>query len=230
MLKDTTFQEKFAMLKNWLPALIDEIKRDLKNEHLKHDYTFVKTYFNGKAVPKITVEELAEAYEKALAVDPRAEAIGEFIAQRWLAKNTDLYAFFSAELEKIAPNFSELELIQDEVGLPLAAEAIEQHGAVKTYLFSVLNSVVFSPELFDKLDQQAFAEAMALRSEAANSATEQEQLRSIDQLKSKYEQQISRLTDGYEKKLSGWHKKHFTEMDQLKKQIATLQRKLHAGV
>lgn len=229
MLKDTTFQEKFAILKNWLPVLVDEIKRDLKNEHLKHDHTFVKTYFNGKAVPKITPEELTEAYEKALIVDPRAEAIGEFIAQRWLAKNTDLYKFFSEELEKIAPNFSELELIHDELGLPLAASAVEQHGAVKTYLFSVLNSVVFSPALFDKLAEQALAEAIEQSRKTANSASEQEQTRSIDQLKSKYEQQITRLTDSYEKKLSGWQKKHFTEIEQLKKQIAALQRKLHTA-
>lgn len=233
MLKDTTFKQKFTMLREWLPTLVHEIKRDLKNEHLKHDYIFVKTYLDGKAIAKITVEELSAAYEKALIEDQRAEAIGEFIAQRWLAKNTDLYKLFSDELEKIAPNFSDLELIQDGQGQPLAAYAIEQYGAIKTYLFSVLNSVVFSQELFNKLEEQARAEALAQRSEAESSTSQEQQsqqIQAINQLKSKYEQQIARLTDNYEKKLAGWQKKHFTEIDQLKKQIAALQRRLHAAV
>ncbi len=41
-----------------------------------------------------------------------------------------------------------------------------------------------------------------------------------------FEREIARLTDKYEKKLAGLQKKYITDMENFKKQISQLQRKL----
>ena len=46
-------------------------------------------------------------------------------------------------------------------------------------------------------------------------------------MQSHYDQQITRLTDKYEKKLQGMQKKYIQDIETLKKQITLLQRKLN---
>jgi hypothetical protein len=50
---------------------------------------------------------------------------------------------------------------------------------------------------------------------------------SAETLEKAYEREIARLTDKYEKKLQGLQKKYLFDTEALKKQIATLQRKLN---
>lgn len=48
MLKDTTYAEKMAMLKGWFETILQDIKKDIKNDHLKKDWNFAKSYFPKK--------------------------------------------------------------------------------------------------------------------------------------------------------------------------------------
>lgn len=221
MLKDATFKEKFTILKNWMPSIIEEIKKDLKNDHLQNDRTFTKTYFAGKPVNKLSVEELSQGYSQAMETDA-SEQIGEFICNRWLMKNTDLYGYFESELRRISENFSDLTEIDKEKSLAITEKAIQQFGAPKTYLFAVMNSVVFPKEVFDQLNKRA-QQADAAHKEAAKQLAEQ---LSVADLSKNYEEKIARLTDKYEKKLQGLQKKYLTDTETLKKQIANLHKKL----
>ncbi len=221
MLKNATYKEKFALLKPWLATIIEAVKKDLKSEHLKQDWQFCKTYLPGKSVQKLTTDELVDAYTVAIEGE-NGEALAEFISNRWLLKNSDLYGYFEQKLSEINPNFSDIEELDAQLSRNMLAHAVQEFGAPRTYLFSVINSVVFPEQVYRELDKQA---QETVEKEEVETKAREEQL-TLDNLKQSYEQQIARLTDKYEKKLIGLQKKYVQDTETLKKQVASLQRKL----
>ena len=222
MLKNVTYKEKFAMLKPWLALIIDAVKKDLKNEHLKQDWQFCKKYLPGKTAQKLTTEELVDVYSVAVDEAESGEALAEFISNRWLLKNSDLYGFFEQKLSEINPNFSEIEELDADMSRKMLSHAVKEFGAPRTYLFSVINSVVFPEQVYRELNKEA-KEALV---QEEQKTLEYEEKASLDSLKLSFEQQMARLTDKYEKKLVGMQKKYVQDTETLKKQVATLQRKL----
>lgn len=225
MHKDTTYKEKIAILAHWLPSIVDTIKKDLKQEHLARDWNFVKQYFPGKNPSKLTIEELSTAYAEAVATGEAGEQLAEFICNRWLLKNSDIYNHFEQELSRRFPNFAELEQIDEPTSKALVAESIKHFGAPSTYQFCVINSVVFPKAVFDELSKKAEKEAEHKHHEEVQN----KELKTLEDCKANFEQQIARLTDKYEKKLQGMQKKYHTDVETYKKQIAALQRKLASG-
>jgi len=223
MLKDTTYKQKFAMLKFWMPTIVESIKKDLKNDHLRQDIVFFKKYFPSKNVAKLTSSELAEGYSRAMAEEENAEPLGEFLANRWLLKNTEIYNFFEVNLSKINPNFHEIKEIDAQKSKEIINDAIGQFGEPNTYMFSVLNAVVFPQEIYQELDHKA-KESLKKEQMAAKSKEEQQ---SVEKVMKNYELQISRLTDKYEKKLIGFERKYHQDIEMLKKQINNLQKQLN---
>lgn len=225
MLKETSYSEKFQTLKKWMPNIMESIKKDVKNEHLKKDWQFAKKYFTGVNLNKVTKEELSSGYLAAIEQEEKREEIAEFISNCWLLKNGDVYHYFEEELKRINPNFNEIESINADQSEKILKGSIEQFGAYKSYLFSVLNSVAFSQQHLENLKQLA---------ENENVKEEQETLqnrenKSVEEMKKAYELIISRMSDKYEKKLSGLQKKYLQDTEAFKKQIATLQSKLSKG-
>lgn len=223
MYKDTTYKEKFALLNDWLSLIVDSVKKDLKNEHLKKDIFFVKKFLNSKNLNKITTDDLTEAYQQAISEEEKGEEIAEFITSRWLMKNSELYDFFETRLSQINPNFSDLEELTVDQASSLMEDSVHQFGAPQTYIFAVLNSVVFPKDVYHRLEGQAKQQSQA-HTEQTN--REAEQL-NLENMKSSYEREMARLTDKYEKKLSGLQKKYLADVEALKKQVSHLQRKLH---
>ncbi len=224
MLKDATYKEKYSVLKNWMPTIVDIVKKDLKNEHLKHDFVFAKRYFAGKNLAKLTNEELVEGYAAAIQQEEKGEDIAEFVTNRWLIKNSELYGFFEDELKKINPDFAAIKEIDKSKSQEIVNGAVKQFGAPRTYLFSVLNSVAFSDDDFKKLGTQAEEEA---KKDSAVEAQKVE-LQNVEQIKRACNEQIARIEDKYEKKLQGLQKKYLQDVEALKKQISALQRKVSA--
>lgn len=225
MYKNATYKEKFAHLQEWLPLLVDAVKKDLRNEHLKKDLDFVKKFLPSKNIHKATTDELSQAYQKAIQEEEQGEELAEFITSRWLLKNSELYEFFEQQLSQIHPDFTTLEEIKPEQAQSLIDASIHVFGAPHTYLFSVLNSVVFPEENFHKLKLQA---QQHQESHVKQSQQVAEQL-NVEQMRKTFELELSRLTDKYEKKLAGLQKKYVIDVDNLKKQVAQLQRKLQPG-
>lgn len=158
MLKNMTNKEKLVLLNPWLPSLIYAVKKDLKNDHLKRDIPFTEKYFAGKYLLKLTAEDLVNGYITALGQEENAEKIFEFICNRWLLKNGEIYTFFEYELRRITPDFSDLEELENDKAVPLMEASIANFGAPRTYLFSVLNSVVFPKNIYDQLEARAALE------------------------------------------------------------------------
>jgi hypothetical protein len=222
MNKNATYKEKYAHLKEWMPSIIESTKKDLKNEHLKKDIGFSKKYLGNKNLNKVSNEELVGAYNQAIAQEEEGENIGEFITSRWLLRHSDLYEFFERHLIQIDPNFSDLKELTSAQSQPLIDGAIRQFGAAQTYLFSVLNSVVFPDSVFKELETKARHEK---KHHAEENERKLEQM-TAENMKREFEREIARLTDKYEKKLEGLQKKYVVDMEVLKKQVAQLQRKL----
>ncbi|MFI5343221.1 MAG: hypothetical protein ACHQUC_03265 [Chlamydiales bacterium] len=222
MYKNATYKEKFVDLQEWIPTIIDSIKKDLKNDHLKKDLYFVKKFLPSKNIQKVTVEELTQAYSKAIQEEEKGEEIAEFLVSRWLLKNTEMYHLFEKCLSQITSNFTELEELTHAQAQSIVESSTAQFGAVQTYLFAVLNSVVFPNETFEQLKNQAKEDR---EKEDDHLLSEQEQS-SHDSLQRTHEREVARITDKYEKKLAGMQKKYQIDVDHLKKQISILQRKL----
>jgi hypothetical protein len=223
MLKDTGYQEKFTMLSPWLVEIIEVVKKDLKNEHLKIDKNFCKRYFLGKNLNQIEVPEMVSAYEKD--ISEGNVGLGEFIATRWLLKNGDIYGFFESQLKNVTADFETLEVLPHDLSTQLLERSLKDFGAVRTYLFSVLNSVVFSKELYDGLREKALKEK-TIRREAESK--EQEAV-NLENVQKRHAREMAMATDKFEKKLNGMQKKYHHDVESLKKQIRNLTEKLSDG-
>jgi hypothetical protein len=223
MYKEATYKQKFSDLRIWIPFIINAIKKDLRNEHLKKDLFFVKKFLGSKNIHKIEEPELAQAYEKAIIEEEKGEELGEFVSSRWMLKNTEIYDYFESHLSKVHSDFTELSEIDPVTAQKLISESTNQFGALRTYLFSVLNSVVFTKECFEDMQRKAKEEQQQLEKEQSESSSSL----TLEQLQSRFERDTAKITDKYEKKLSGMQKKYQTDVDGLRKQISLLQRKLH---
>lgn len=222
MSNEKSFKEKLIHLEDCMPEIIDCVKKDLRNEHLKKDYNFSKKYFPGKNVSKLENQEFIQGYMKALREEPEAESLAEFIVHHWIFKNSELYHFFEERLSKINPDFTEIKELTNEQAATLEKEAFKDFGVRKTYIFSLLNGVAFSDEHMKKMSVAASKE----RSETAVSKEQEAEARSLEQMKVAHNLEIARLTDKYEKKLLGVQKKYAQDVEALKKQISTLHRKM----
>lgn len=222
MYKNASYKDKFADLQEWIPTIIDSIKKDLKNDHLKKDLYFVKKFLPSTNIQKVTLEELTQAYFKAIQEEEKGEEIAEFVVSRWLLKNSELYTLFEARLRQISENFTELEELTPAQAQAIVETSANQFGSVPTYLFAVLNSVVFPAEVFERLKNQARED----RKKADDHTLSEQEKNSHESVQRTYEREMARLTDKYEKKLAGMQKKYQIDVDHLKKQVSILQRKL----
>lgn len=222
MLKEASYKEKLILLQDWLPEILADIKKDLKNDHLMRDLSFCKTYLSGRNPQKASHEELVQAYKRALIESQDAEEIAAFISNRWILKHTDMYQFFAHQLESVNPDFSTIDELDLQFSKELVDQAVAQFGPQLTYLFSTINAVVFPEEIYRQLSKHATENQQ-------KKAHEQQQLEeqvSLEHLKRTHEQQMARLVDKYEKKLIGLQKKYLTDTENLKKHVALLQQKL----
>lgn len=224
MYRDTTYKEKMAILKEWGPVIFEEIKRDLKNEHIKQDYVFAKKYLGGKPAQRLTLDELVTGYLRAVEEEEQGEKIAEFIANRWMMKSSDVYGLFEKELTRINPEFNEIVELPENEGDKLIEQSVKEFGAAKTYLFAVINSVSFSKKQFEALRKKAEVE----KKTEEEALTKLQETASFEQLKKEFESKLVKMEEKYEKRLQGLEKKYVNDTASLKKQIANMSRKLNA--
>lgn len=220
MLKEAGYQEKIEMLKQWLEEIVEIVKRDLKQEHLKIDREFCRKYFLGKTPQSLTAAEMTPAYFKD--IQEGNVGLGEFIASRWLLKNTDIYGFFEEELRKVNPDFEAIEKLSNKESHSLMQTAVIEFGAKKTYIFSVFNSVVFDERTYQHLKN------LALEGDLTDKEQKQqlEEEKTLAGLKKQHERELASLKERFENKLKGMEKKYLHDTEALKRQISALQRKV----
>jgi len=147
------YTEKLTVLQGCFPTIVSAIKKDLKIEHLGSDRRFLKRYFSGKKRHKLEIEELIPAYTTEI-TEVGNEELAEFLCYRWLIKNRDVYDYFAEKLAAIDTEFDKIDHIDDKSAKQWVEGATEAFGATRTYIFSVLNSIVFSDKVFKALRKQ----------------------------------------------------------------------------
>lgn len=212
-------KNRFHTLQNWTREVLQDIKKDLKNDHLHTDPIFYKTYFGNRPLNRLTTEEIFTAYAQELVKGN--EDLAEFVVNRWVFKHGDLYQHFALRLGAINPDFEKIEQLTDAEADTVLSGAAESFGAIPTFLFVLLNGVVFSEMIINRLHKAAVAEKATNQKNEANAI---EQL-SLDKLVAAHKREIVRLHD----KIEGVQKKYTVDTGVLKQQIKALQQKLTNG-
>lgn len=210
-------KNQFLALQNWTQEVLDTIKKDLKNDHLPSDAQFYRSHFGNRPQNRLTTEEIFAAYEKELTQGN--EEIAEFVVNRWVFKHGDLYQHFSERLSQVNPDFDQIQQLTVEQSQKILDGASEKFGAIPTFLFSLLNGVVFPEPVLEKLRKAAEVEKAAQEKQEEFNAAQQ----SLEKVIATHQREIARLND----KIAGVQKKYTTDTEALKKQIKALQKKLN---
>lgn len=213
-------QNQFVTIQPWLPDVLAAIKREIRTDHLANSPSFVRAHFGNRPLNRLTFEEILAVYEKNLLSGD--EDLAEWVVNRWVFKHGDLYAHFAERLEKIDANYHELEHLSEEQSEQVLEGAVARFGAVSTYLFSVLNHVVFPKTVFDRLRSDAEKEESAKKVEIE----ERNEAERAADLKVRHEKEMARIQEKFESKISGIMKKYTVDIEALKKQIRALQKQI----
>lgn len=212
-------ENQFQALKNWTFEVLNAIKKDIKSDHPHTDPVFYRTHFGTRPQNKITNEELFAAYEKELFEGN--QELADWVVNRWVFKHGDLYQHFADRLSQINPNFDELTQLTIEQSNQVLEGAAALFGAVPTFLFSLLNGVVFPKEVIERLEKQASLEKQSQEKQSAEQLVE----KNLEKIIASNQREIARLNE----KIAGVQKKYTTDTEVLKKQIKALQQKLHVS-
>ena len=213
-------KNQFETIQPWITVILSAIKRDIKTDHLPKSPAFVRTHFGNRPLNRLTAEEIFSAYEKDL-LSGDAD-LAEWVVNRWVFKHGDIYGHFAESLSQVAEDYSTIVSLTVEQSETILSGAIDRFGALQTYLFSVLNGVVFPESVLERLRTWAANEEAAKKTEDK----EMEERLSLQQLTERYSRDVTRLNEKYESKVSGVLKKYTTEVEALKKQIRSLQKQL----
>lgn len=217
MIKELPYAKKFELLNDWHNEIFALIKKEIKQDHLRKEIAFAQKHFSKKAIDKIALEEIVAAYVKEIA--DGNEEVGEWVASRWVIKHGEIYHLFAQRLAEVNPKFDQIEQIPQKLAQELIAQCTAQYGAKATYIFSVLNSVVFSESDYALLRKLAGEEVSA----KSAPAVEEE---SVEIVKERYENELRKLKDKYEKKVLGLEQKYVRDTEGLRKQIGQLQKRM----
>lgn len=215
-------KDKFQTLQPWLPQIIHTIKKEIKSEHLSKSPIFYKEHFGSRPINRLTNEEISVVYEKEL-LQKDNEELGEWIVNRWVFRNGDIYQHFAERLSRIHPDFDAITHLDDAQSEQVLSGALEAFGALPIYMFAVLNGVVLSDKVLKQLRNRAEKEESAQKIEAQEAS----QAETIQQMSERYKNDVARLEKKYEDKLAGVMKKHAIDVEALKKQVRALQQKLN---
>ena len=139
---------------------------------------------------------------------------------RWIFKHGDLYNHFAERLSEVNPDFNEIKQLTEEESRRILDGAAESFGAIPTFIFSLLNGVVFPQSILDELQKGAEAERALLERRAESNIEQQ----SLEKVIASHQREVGRLND----KILGVQKKYERDTEALKKQIKGLQQKLNA--
>lgn len=213
-------KNQFETIQPWIFEVLAAIKKDIKTDHLPGSPAFMRTHFGNRPLSRLTAEEIYAAYEKDLLAGD--DDLAEWVINHWVFKHGDIYSHFAEHLSRLSEDYSSIEILTEEQSEAILKEAIVRFGALKTYLFAVLNGVVFPEGVFERLRALAVTEEAKKKREEKQ---EKEQL-NLMQLTERYSRDVARLNEKYESKIAGVMKKYTTEVEALKKQIRSLQKQL----
>lgn len=213
MIVKSDYKTKFEALASFLEVLCRGIKKEIKQE-------FIQKGLLRKSDNAGDWKEISQFFYKKT-VEEGDEKTGEWLAACWVCKNGEIFQCFHEELSLINKNYDQLVEIPSEKEEKIKNLSIEKFGFIRTYLFSVLNAVVFSPKIFNDLQKGALVE-LASDKESGS----EEKACSVEELKKAFEVEKMKIEEKHEKRLQGVMKKYQMEVEGYRKQISQLQKRL----
>lgn len=202
--------------KEWIPEVLQTIKKDIKTDHLPSDVGFYKKHFGNRPQNRLGTEEIFAAYEKELLEEN--QDLKEWVVNRWVFKHGDLYQHFAERLSAVNPEFDQIKHLTEEESAMILEGAAESFGAIATYLFAVLNGVVFPESTIARLKKAAAEEKEKQQKEELATV----ERTNLEKILAAHQREVARLQD----KIAGVQRKYDTDTQSLKKQIKALQQKL----
>jgi hypothetical protein len=188
------------------------VKRDCKSEHLRLDPLFVRQHFGGTPVQKISLEEMRVVYLQQILAGH--ERLAEFVANRWLFRNMDMYRFFEEYLQTISKDFDKIGELTQEQAEDLLQKASEKFDWEKIFCFVAINDVALPKEPFERLQRQAL-ECLSKRQKETPASGDTE-------TEGRWRAEMDRMKERHEKKIVEMTKKHHQEVNRLQKEIDQL--------
>jgi hypothetical protein len=190
--------------------IMSSVKKDCKNEHLRLDQQFVCQHFGGMPVHRIGLDEMRAVYMQQI-LSGRNE-LAEFVANRWLFRNMEIYKLFAEALEKIAPEFDKVNELPQQQADEIVKHAVEKFGSERVFVFVILNDVAVPESTLVHLQRKAL-ESLAQRPQEGDD-------------ESSIRGEMERLKERHEKKLQEISKKHAQEIQRFQKEIADLKKEI----
>ncbi len=213
MIGKQDYKTKIELLAPFLEGLCRGIKKEIKQE-------FIQKGLLRKSEGGSEWKEIAQFFFKKI-VEEGDERVGEWLSSCWVCKNGEIFQYFHEQLSLIDEQYDRLVEIPLEKEEKIKKLSIEKFGFLRTYLFCVLNSVVFSSKIFEDLRKGALQELSS-----GEEVDVQGKNCSIEDLKKAFELERLKIEEKYEKRLLGVSKKYQMEIDGYRKQIGQLQKKL----
>ena len=214
MMINSNYKNKFETLAPFVEELCLGIKKEIKQEFVKKKG--LQAEFNP-----MDISDIAQFFYKKVAGEGD-EKTGEWLASSWIYKNGEIFQLFHEQLSLVDQHYDRLESLSSEVEQKIKDLSVSKFGFIRVYLFSVLNSVVFSAKLFVELKNGALKELSASK----DSSLEGKDTVSLEELKKSFEMEKLKMEEKYEKRLQGVIKKTQMEVEGYRKQIGQLQKRL----
>jgi polyhydroxyalkanoate synthesis regulator phasin len=214
MMVGTDCKNNFQSISPFLEEICKEIKKEIKQEFVQ------KGLFRGREDCQDWKGIVCFFYQKM--IEEQDEKIRQWVAAAWVSRNGDIFQLFHEELSKLSKDYDTLQAFPAPFEKQLQLLSLKEFGALRTYLFSFFNEVVFSKETFAELYSQALEE-VSLKKESIEQKAE-----FSEEMKNKMEEQLSKINEKFERKLQGILKKHQIEVDGYRKQVGQLQKKLES--
>lgn len=212
MIEKSACENKFENLFPFMGEVCGSIKKEIKQEFIQ------KGFFRNKADCQDWKGILQFFSRKA--GEERDEKIIEWLSSAWICKHGEIFQLFHEKLSQLSSQYDSLKEFPLEFECSLKEISLKEFGAVQVYIFSVLNSVVFSKQTYQELRENALKELSLEKREECVSAL------SVEELKKRFEEEKLRLCEKYERKMQGVIKKFQIEVEGYRKQIGLLQKKI----
>ena len=213
MIAKSHYKSKFEILSPFMEEICRGIKKEIKQEFIQKGLIRTGEYgAEWKGISQFFCKKIEEEED---------EKVGEWVASSWICRHGEIFQYFHEQLSLLDKQYDHLVEFPLDVEEKLKRDSLDRFGCLNTYLFCVLNSVVFSLKTFEELKSKSLEELISNKVEKTD-----KKISSIEEMQKDFEKEKQKLEEKYEKRLQGILKKHQMEVEGYRKQIGQLQKKL----
>ncbi len=217
MIVESVYSSKFILLEPFFEEIFTCIKKEIKRE-ITIKGSVLQRKLGVQSVRE--TKEMIELFSKSI-ITLKEEEVAEWAACAWINKHGDIFHLFHEFLVKVSSNYDELTEIPSDTEEEMIKKSSLEFGFFETYVFSILNSVVFSEKALSALRSAALAWMENKRKQQVKPLEISSEQRIKD-----LEERLEKMVEKHEKKVLGITEKYRIEIEGYRKQIGKLQKKL----